>query len=213
MTPERRTQDFVFDLANRPLPPRFSAPGVVAGLVLPLALALGAFLLAFGLRPDLGAALQGMAVQAKTLLPLALFGLALWLALASARPGAALRLWPLALPALAAAALVIHRLAVRPPAPVLPEILGQTALACLASVTALSALPLLAGLWLLRRGAPTRPGLAGALVGLAAAGGVTAGYALHCTEDSPLFFVTWYGLAMLGVTALGASLGRRLLRW
>ncbi|MBD3765305.1 MAG: DUF1109 family protein, partial [Rhodobacterales bacterium] len=43
--------------------------------------------------------------------------------------------------------------------------------------------------------------------------GVAAGYALHCTEDSPLFFVLWYGLGILVPTLAGAWLGRRLLAW
>lgn len=45
------------------------------------------------------------------------------------------------------------------------------------------------------------------------AAGVAAGYALHCTEDSPLFFVSWYGLAIAIVGTLGAWLGHRFLRW
>ena len=65
----------------------------------------------------------------------------------------------------------------------------------------------------LRRGAPARPALTGALLGLASAGGIAAGYALHCTEDSPLFFVSWYSLAILLVAGLGALAGRRVLHW
>jgi hypothetical protein len=99
------------------------------------------------------------------------------------------------------------------PAPIGTEIMGQTALACLVSVTVLSALPLAVGLWLMRHGAPTRPALSGALLGLAAGAGVTAGYALHCPDDSPLFFVLWYGLAMCLPTGFGALLGHRFLRW
>ena len=38
-------------------------------------------------------------------------------------------------------------------------------------------------------------------------------YAIHCTEDSPLFYAVWYGLAILVATAIGAALGRFLLRW
>ena len=52
-----------------------------------------------------------------------------------------------------------------------------------------------------------------ALFGLAGGGAGAAVYALHCTEVSPLFYVTWYGLAILVVTAVSALLGPRILRW
>jgi hypothetical protein len=37
--------------------------------------------------------------------------------------------------------------------------------------------------------------------------------AVHCTEDDPLFFITWYGAAILTLALLGALLGRKLLKW
>ena len=55
--------------------------------------------------------------------------------------------------------------------------------------------------------------LTGALVGLASAALGAALYALHCTDDSPLFVATWYGAAALLMTGIGAILGARLLRW
>ncbi|TGN61572.1 DUF1109 domain-containing protein [Paracoccus liaowanqingii] len=140
-------------------------------------------------------------------------GPALWLALRSARPGARLPLWVLALPALVAAGLFLARLVQTPPGLIAPGILGHSAAACLLSITALSSPAIVLGLTLFRRGAALCPALTGGLVGLAASAGVTAGYALHCNEDSPLFFTTWYGLAILICTAAGALAGRRLLRW
>ena len=53
----------------------------------------------------------------------------------------------------------------------------------------------------------------GRLAGLASGGLATAIYALHCTEDNPLFFVTWYGLAILLMAGVGALCGRWVLRW
>ncbi|WP_418903292.1 NrsF family protein [Xanthobacter autotrophicus] len=32
-------------------------------------------------------------------------------------------------------------------------------------------------------------------------------------DDSPLFFLTWYSIAVAAVTAVGALVGSRLLRW
>ena len=75
-------------------------------------------------------------------------------------------------------------------------------------------LPFLAAtLWALRRGASTRPGLSGALAGLLSGAAAATVYAVHCTEDSPLFWSFWYVLAILFATALGALLGARVLRW
>jgi hypothetical protein len=209
----RTTDDLIRDLARRPPPEPLNTMAVAGWMSAAIALGLGLFFSAFGLRADLLAAWQGLVVQAKTILPLALFVLALWSAFASVRPGMRLRLWPLALPVAAGLALALNRLAGLGSAPLLPEVLGQTALACLLSITILSALPMAVGLWLLRKGAPTRPGLSGALLGLASASAIASGYALHCTEDSPLFFVTWYGVAILVSALLGGWLGRRCLRW
>jgi hypothetical protein len=64
-----------------------------------------------------------------------------------------------------------------------------------------------------RRGATTAPALAGFVAGLAGSGLAAAIYTLHCTEDSPLFYVTWYGLAISTIAAVSAALGSRLLRW
>ena len=41
------------------------------------------------------------------------------------------------------------------------------------------------------RGGTTAPALAGLVAGLAGSGLAAAIYAVHCTEDSPLFYVTW----------------------
>jgi len=61
--------------------------------------------------------------------------------------------------------------------------------------------------------AVTRPAAAGAMAGLLSAGLAATVYASHCTDDSPLFVATWYSLATALVTALGALLGSKLLRF
>jgi hypothetical protein len=65
----------------------------------------------------------------------------------------------------------------------------------------------------LRHGAPTRPGLTGAVAGLLAGGFGAAIYAAYCVEDSPFFMAAWYTLAIAGVAIAGALAGTRLLRW
>ena len=49
--------------------------------------------------------------------------------------------------------------------------------------------------------------------GLRAAGIAATFYATHCQNDSPLFLAAWYVLATLGVAAVGAIIGTRVLRW
>jgi hypothetical protein len=38
-------------------------------------------------------------------------------------------------------------------------------------------------------------------------------YAMNCFDDSPLFVVTWYPLAILTVVSAGYFAGLRYLRW
>jgi len=93
------------------------------------------------------------------------------------------------------------------------KLVGSNSRICLTAVPLLS-LPLLAGgLYALRSGAPTRPGLAGAVAGVVSGASAASLYALHCPDDSPLFVVTWYSLAIAGITLLGWALGRHVLRW
>jgi len=213
MTPRQSTADLIRDLSSQAPPPRFSPRGAVVAIVIAVAVGVGLYWLVFGLRPDLDRAVALPMTWLKSALPFALAVLAMVQAVASARPGAHLRLWTLALPAAIAAMLVLYRLTTATEDQVLPEMVGQTAAACLLSVTALSVVPVTLGLLLLRRGAPTRPGLTGACLGIATAAAVASGYALHCTEDSPLFFVLWYGLAIAITAGLAALAGRRFLRW
>lgn len=63
--------------------------------------------------------------------------------------------------------------------------------------------PLATTLFVLQRGAVTRPTLAGAIAGLAADSRRSHLYALNCTDDSPLFMLAWYVPATLVVMALG----------
>jgi hypothetical protein len=79
---------------------------------------------------------------------------------------------------------------------------------------ALVAAPLfLAFVWVLKDLAPTRLRWAGAGAGFAAGAMGALTYSLHCPELAAPFIGVWYLLGMLIPTAIGASLGRRLLRW
>lgn len=193
-------------------------PGIAARLVRALPVALAICLVAFGafwgMRADIGAALGSVAVL-KTLLPVALAGLAFGVTVRLARPGMTAG-WRWALLGVFAGSLLavfafhLQRLGLA----ALPEALAIPSLwVCLISVPMLG-LPLLAALlWSLRAGAVLRPQLAGALAGLTAGGAAAALYSFYCDQDAVLFVLPAYGAAILSVALLGAVSGRWLLRW
>jgi hypothetical protein len=90
---------------------------------------------------------------------------------------------------------------------------GHNSTWCLRLIPTFAAAPLAATLYTLRRAAPTRPAMAGAVAGLVSAGIGGVLYATHCPDDSPLFVALWYGLATALVAAVGALAGARILRW
>lgn len=212
-----RTEDLIAELSARPVGPRPSTVerGVTLGLVIGLAVALVLFLIAYGPRSDLMAALSHPTVAAKSLLPLLLGLMVLPLVLSAARPGArvspamkVIRLVPLA-----AALLFGWALAATPPGARMTAFLGHSIQICLPSIVLLS-LPVAAFLFrALRRGAPTRPALCGALAGLVSAGFATALYSTFCSEDSALFYAVWYSVGIGMVTLAGAFAGKRYLSW
>jgi hypothetical protein len=51
------------------------------------------------------------------------------------------------------------------------------------------------------------------MAGLISAGLAATVYASHCTDDSPLFVATWYTIAIAAVTAVGALIGAKVLRF
>lgn len=172
-------------------------------------------LFAIGLRPDLATAWADPIFWTK-------FGYTLLLALAGyvaverlARPGGSLRRAGLAAAAivLAGALAGIVQLALAPPEAVRALVLGGTALVCPFYIVALS-LPVFAATVLaMRRLAPTNLMLAGAAAGLLAGGTGAWVYAFHCGENGLAFLAIWYTLGIAAVTAIGALLGRYVLRW
>ncbi|HZN46121.1 MAG TPA: DUF1109 domain-containing protein [Ramlibacter sp.] len=179
------------------------------------AVAIVLMLLLLGPRPDLAEAMRLPLFWLKAGLP-AVVAAASWLALyrlghpglrLGRSPAAALA--PMALVSLAGA-LVLWNAA---PAERPLLLFGQTWRDCLVNVSVL-ALPALAlALWALRGMAPTRLVLAGAAAGLFAGAAGAFAYAFHCPELELPFLGAWYVAGMLIPTALGALVGRRLLRW
>jgi hypothetical protein len=93
------------------------------------------------------------------------------------------------------------------------RLIGRNAPHCLALIPLLATAPAASLFAALRRAAPARPGLAGAVIGLAAGGIGAILYALTCPDDSPLFVAAWYSIAILIVTGTCSMAGRRWLSW
>jgi len=174
-----------------------------------------AFLFAIGVRPDIGQALRSPRFLFKFVVTSSLAITTAGLLWRLARPGipAGGLAWAwLMAPALLLGAIIIE-LIVTPAPTWLPRLVGTNARFCLTLIPFLSIGPLACIMLALRHGAPTRPGLTGAVAGLVAGGIAATLYASHCTDDSPLFVATWYSLAIGIVTLIGYVIGSRFLRW
>ena len=188
---------------------------LLAGLVPSLVIAALAVGLGLGFRADLAAAMTSPISVVRIVLTVVLGLAATRLALLLARPegSSTARLWPLAAVAVAALGLLLWAYVTTPADGRQMATVGKTMTTCLVAIPLLSILPVASLLVVLRRGATTAPARAGFVAGLAGSGFAAAVYALHCTEDSPLFYVTWYGLAIMGVALVSALIGARSLRW
>jgi hypothetical protein len=210
-----KTDDFIDLLAANP-PPRWSfqsqfglmaISGVVAAAV--------TFFLVAGFRHDLSQAMESVRFLFKFVVTFALAVTAAGAALRIGEPGRSMHRWAWALacvPTVLAGAGVVE-LVVIPNGDWFPRLVGHDAWRCLTLIPLFSIGPLACLLTALRHGAPARPGLAGALAGLAASGIAATFYAANCVDDSPLFVATWFSLATLIVTATGYLAGRKFLIW
>ncbi|MGE0718388.1 MAG: NrsF family protein [Alphaproteobacteria bacterium] len=187
---------------------------VAMALAIGVAVAVAAFLWVLGPRDDLLAVASTPRFLLKPAATLLLAATAFTVLTAMARPGHDRRRFLLlaAAPAVLAIAIAVE-LAVVSPSGWRERAIGSNALICLTAVPLLSLAPLATLIAVLRHGAPTAPAAAGAVAGLVAGGMAAALYAIHCTDDSPLFVATWY-IPAIAIPALGGALaGRRLLRW
>ena len=178
-------------------------------------LALALFLALVGVRADIVQALGSPRFWLKLIVCGALAATATGALLRAARPQPGLGRWGawLWLPAAMLVVAVASELVVLPAQQWGAAAIGHDATICLLLIPTLAAAPLVASLLVLRRAAPARPALAGAVAGLMSAGVGALLYATHCTDDSPLFVALWYGCATAIVVAIGALAGRRVLRW
>ena len=209
-----KTDNLVELLAKDLVPWRFRSvlAAAVAGGILIAAIL---FFAGIGFRPDISEAVKSARFLFKFVVTISLAVTAIWVVHSVCRPGSSLARIGLALaiaPALLICAAAVELL-VLPESQWMPHLVGHNARFCLTLIPLLSIGPLACLLVGLRQGAPSNPGLAGAVAGLAASGIAATFYAANCTDDSALFVMTWYPIAILFVTAAGYLIGRKLLRW
>jgi hypothetical protein len=173
------------------------------------------FFACIGFRPDIMAATETTRFLLKFLITIPIATAATAALLRISQPGATLGVsgWALAIaPAILIVAVIVE-LNVLPERLWVMTMLGNNVSHCLALIPLLAVGPLACLLVALRAGAPTNPGLAGAIAGVAASGIAATYYATNCTDDSPLFVATWYPLATAVVVFAGYLGGRTFLRW
>jgi hypothetical protein len=198
--------------AARPVVPlnRLLAAALAAGAAGSLAL----FTLILQPRADLATAIRAFEFPLKMSFVASLAVAAAASLAGIARPWPRVAPWRRLAPALLALLLgLVVELTTVPGSAWWSRLIGHNAAHCVTLIPVLSVLPAVCLLIALKHGAPARPGLAGAVAGLASAGVGACLYAIACPDDSPLFVATWYPLAIAAVTALCAAAGRRWLRW
>ena len=189
--------------------------GLVMAIIGGLAISGALFALTLGVRPDIVSALGTWRFDLKLSVNLVLMIAATWVALRlsspTTKPLSAMR--PLLVPTLLLLAAAMYELVTVPASAWPSRAMGVNGVMCLASIIFLSVLPLTATVYALRQGAPTSPAVVGAVGGLLAGALGATVFAMHCTNDSPLFVAIWYTLA-IGLTAIvGLLVGQYVLRW
>jgi hypothetical protein len=196
----------------RPVVPieRWLTGALLAGIALSAVL----FLATLHARADIAQAVHTPAFCFKLVVTLSLVTTAVFSLADAARPIPRIR-WrkALLLAPLLLAAGIIFELATVPAYSWPMRLVGTNATHCLALIPLLAVAPAACLLIALRRGAPARPALAGAMAGLVSGATGATMYALTCPSDSALFVATWYSIAIAAVTAASAYLGSRMLRW
>lgn len=211
------TDDLIHRLSSDLKPVRASAMsrlllGVVVVSAIIAAIAMNMWL---GMRPDMDTAPMTMMFWTKFTYTLGIAILGGFGTYALSRPDGRSR-WPwlvaLALLVLVFAGGVIQLLRAEPDE-MMPLIVGGTSLICPWRIVVLSLPILLGSLLALRRLAPRSPTLAGLAAGIMSGGAGAWIYSFACAENGMMFLVLFYTLGIAIVGALGAVLGRFLLRW
>lgn len=196
-------------------PPRRVGRAVIGALLVGAVGAAAVFTHRLNVRPDFADALVTVRFPFKFVVTTALVASTTSLAIRLAKPGLTTNAARLAL----VASVVMLLAAVGLEMLVVPidqwaaRAEGEMSMVCLINIPQLAAPTLFALLLALQRGAPSSPALSGAVAGLLAGALAATFYAASCPDDSPLFVVIWYTLAIGTVSAVGALAGSRLLKW
>jgi hypothetical protein len=184
---------------------------LAAGLIVPV----GITLAGLGVRSDLMTARALIFLVVKLSFAVGIVSLALIYLTKLARPGGERKApsFLVAMPFLVITVLSIISLGFAPSSRWDKMIVGDQWLECLLSIPIIAIVPFAAGIWAVRKAAPTNLARTGAFAGLIAGGVSAMAYALHCADDSLPFVAVWYGGTIVLCTLAGAALGPRLLRW
>ena len=200
------------DSAYRPRPMWLA---LTLALVSAAPITIAIFFWRLGVRPDVMTAMHNPFFDLKFAVTLSLAIPAIAISLHLSRPEASLRgwLWLLVIPVGLLVAGIAGEMMLPQRLPMMARLIGSNSRICLTAIPLMS-LPLLAAALIgLRHGAPSRPALTGAIAGLLSSGLAATLYASNCTDDSPLFVITWYSIATAMVASIGALAGNRLLRF
>jgi hypothetical protein len=95
-------------------------------------------------------------------------------------------------------------------------IMGRTNTAvffCVRGILFLSLPAMIPTFVFMRKGAPTQPLFAGAVIGMLSASVGALAYTLACKNDGTAFVAIWYAVACAIMAFIGAVVGHRVLRW
>lgn len=211
------TDDLIARLSAdlKPVRPMAMQRLLIGATLLSTIVAIAAMLMWLGMRADMPVAVWTMSFWTKfgyTLIIAALGGVA---TLILARPdGRTTWPWRAAIALLAALLVVaVIQLMRAEPDEMMPLIVGGTSLVCPWRIVVLGLPMLLAAIVALRRMAPANPTLAGFAAGIMAGGIGAWVYSFACAENGMMFLALFYSLGIVMVGAIGAVLGRFLLRW
>jgi hypothetical protein len=209
-----KTDELIDVLSNDNFSPRPLWSSLAVGTAAGILAAATLFFSEVGVRPDIAEAVHSARFLFKFVVTTCLAFTAVFVVLDVARPDDDLRSSrALILAPLLLACAVGFELAVVPSGQWMTKLIGHNALICLTRIPILSIAPLICFMIVLRHGAPSNPGWAGAAAGLAASGIAATLYASNCNDDSPLFVAIWYPIAIIVVSVAGYLIGSRVLKW
>ncbi len=166
-------------------------------------------------RPDYFKLVQNPLIATKQVVPFVIFLAAAPLGLLLMRPEAQLsmNMLPLGIGLLVFPALTIGTLLLMTSDLRGSAIVGSGFAGCLISILFLSVALITAQMFVVRKGAVTKPIAAGAFIGVGSGAISALIYAFICTEDSPAFYGLWYSIGILLAGLTGAFIGKFALRW